>query len=192
MSRFLKLAAVPLLSLALLAGCTDANKIPAEAAMKAAESALASLGAEAAQYAPEGVAAVQKSFASAKELVAKQDYKGALEAASAIPAKAKEVLAAATAKKDELMKAWTEATGKLPDMVAAIKSRLGILQQAKKLPAGLDKAALAKAQEGVAAVESGLAKATEQLKSGKLAEAIAGAKELQAKGMEVMKSIGMQ
>ena len=191
MSRFLKTAAAAVPFLFLVA-CTDANKAPAEAAMKAAEAAVATLGAEATKYAPEGVAAVQKTFTAAKDLVAKQDYKGALDAASGIPAKVKEVLAAAAAKKDELTKAWNDVSAKVPAMVAAIKSRLGILQQAKKLPAGLDKAALAKANEGVASLESGFAKAADEFKGGKIAEAIAGAKDLEAKGAEIMKSIGLQ
>jgi hypothetical protein len=191
MSRFLKTAAAAVPFLFVVA-CTDASKAPAEAAMKAAEAAVATLGADASKYAPEGVAAVQKSFTAAKDLIAKQDYKGALDAASGIPAKVKEVLAAAAAKKDELVKAWNEVSAKVPGMVAAIKSRLGILQQSKKLPAGIDKAALTKANEGVASLESGFAKASDDFKGGKLAEAIAGAKDLQAKGLEIMKSIGLQ
>ena len=190
MSRALKAAVVAVPFLFLVA-CTDANKVPAEAAMKAAQDAVASLGPDVQKFAPEGLAAVQKALASAKELVAKQDYKGALDAASGIPAKVKEVVAQAAAKKDEITKAFQDAAAKVPDMVAALKSRLGVLAQSKKLPKGIDKAVLAKANEGVAAIESGYAKATEDFKGGKYAEAIAAAKDLQAKGTEIMKAIGM-
>jgi len=191
MSRFLK-TAVALIPFALTVACTDPAKAPAEAAMSAAETAMKSLEGDVAKYAPEGVQGIQKTFASAKELIAKQDYKGALAAAGDIPAKVKEVVAAAAAKKDQLLKAWRDVEGKLPGMVSAIKSRLGILSQSKKLPAGLDKAALAKANDGVAAVESGWAKVVDDFKGGKLTEASAGAKELLAKGSEIMKSLGMQ
>jgi hypothetical protein len=191
MSRFLKTVAT-LVPLMLVTACTDAAKAPAEAAMKAADGAVATLQGEATKYAPDGVAAVQKAYASAKEMVAKEDYKGALAAAGEIPAKVKEVLAAAAAKKDELVKAFNDVAGKLPDMVAAIKSRLGILGQAKKLPAGLDKAALAKANEGTAALEAGWQKVQAEFKGGNLQQAIAGAKDLQAKGVEIMKAIGLQ
>jgi hypothetical protein len=190
MSRTLK-TAVAIVPFLLAIACTDANKAPAEAAMKTAEAAVATLGAEVSKFAPEGMASIQKSLAAAKDLIAKQDYKGALDAATAIPGKVKEVAAAAAAKKDELVKAWNDVSAKVPAMTAAIKSRLGILAQAKKMPAGLDKAALAKANEGVAALESGFAKVSDEFKGGKLAEAIAGAKDLQAKGAELMKSIGM-
>lgn len=178
-------------SLALTMACTDAAKMPAEAAMKAAEAAIGELKGEVVKLAPDQVKAAQDAFTSAKDKIAKEDYKGALATATEIPAQVKAALAAAAAKKDELLKAWNEASGSLPRMVEAIKSRLGILSQAKKLPAGVDKAALAKAQEGVAAIESGLAKAAEQVKTGGFEEAIAQAKELKAKGTEIMRSIGL-
>jgi hypothetical protein len=177
--------------LALSVACTDAAKMPAEAAMKAAETAMGELKGDVAKLAPDQVKAAQDAFASAKDKIAKEDYKGALATAGEIPAQVKAAVAAAAAKKDELLKAWNEASGGLPKMVEAIKSRLGILAEAKKLPPGIDKAGLAKAQEGVAAIEGGLAKAAEQVKSGGFAEAIAQAKELKAKGAEIMKSIGM-
>ena len=77
------LAVVPF---ALVVACTDAAKAPAEAAMAAAGAAVESLQGEAAKFAPDAVKAVQASYASAKELVAKQDYKGALAAAGDMPA----------------------------------------------------------------------------------------------------------
>jgi hypothetical protein len=190
MSTFQKIAAA--LPFVLLVACTDPNKAPAEAAMKAAGDAVATLGADASKYAPEGVAAVQKSYAAAKELLAKQDYKGTLDAASGIPAKVKDVLAAAAAKKEELVKAWTDASAKVAAMVPAIKSRVYGLQQQKGLPRGITKEVLAKVSDELASVEAGLAKLSEDFKGGKIDEAIAGAKALQAKCAEIMKSIGME
>ena len=175
----------------LLVACTDAAKAPAEAAMKAAETAMGDLKGEVLKLAPAEVKAAQDAFTAAKGLIAKEDYKGALAAAGEIPAKVKAALAAAAAKKDALVKAFNEAIGSLPNMAAAIKSRLDILGQAKKLPAGVDKAGLEKAKEGLAGLESGIAKATEQFKGGAMDEAIAQAGALKAKGMEIMKAIGL-
>jgi hypothetical protein len=183
---------IPALALATaLTACTDAAKAPAEAAIKAAGDAVAQLNAEATKYAPAEVKAAQDAFASAKEMIAKEDYKGALPVATEIPGRVKAALAAAAAKKDELMKAFTDASGGLPSMVAAIKSRLDILSQAKKLPKGLDKAALEKAKEGLAAVEQAVASLGAQAKSGAVAEATAQAAAVKAKGQEIMKAIGM-
>lgn len=184
----LAFAAFPFL---LALACTDPSKVPAEAALQAAESAVATLGEVAAKYVPDQTQALQQSLADAKALLAKKDYKGALAAASAIPAKAKEVLAAANAKKDELVKSWGELSGSLPQLLTALKSRLDILSQAKKLPQGMDKGTLEQAKQGLAAVETGFGAAQEQAKSGDLSAAIAKGTELKAKGMEIMKSIGM-
>jgi hypothetical protein len=177
---------------ALVAACTDAAKAPAEAAIAAAGTAVESLKGEAARFAPDAVKGVEASYASAKDLVAKQDYKGALAAASDIPAKAKEALAKAAAVKDAFVKTWNEAGGSITKMIEAAKSRLDVLSQAKKLPAGMDKAALASAQSGLASIQSGWASATEQFKSGDMSGAIAKANALKAQGMELLKSIGVQ
>ncbi len=182
------LAVVPFV---LALACTDPNKVPAEAALQAAESAVSSLGEVAAKYAPDQTQALQQSLTDAKALLAKKDYKGALGAAQEIPAKAKDVLAAANAKKDELVKAWGELSGSLPRMLTALKSRLDILSQAKKLPQGMDKGTLDQAQQGVSVIQTSFDAAQEQAKGGDLSAAIAKGTELKAKGVEIMKSIGM-
>ena len=124
-------------------------------------------------------------------LIAKEDYKGALAAAGEIPAKVKAALAAAAARSQALAKAFDEAAGGLPKMAADIKAKVEELAKAKKLPKGIDKAAVEKAREGLAALEAGIAKVKEQWKGGALEESIAKAKELKAKGAELMKSIGL-
>jgi hypothetical protein len=177
---------------ALLAACTDAAKAPAEAAMAAASTAVESLKGDAAKFAPEAVKAVEASYATAKEFIAKQDYKGALAAAQDIPVKAKEAIAKATATKDALVKAWNEAGGSLTKMMDAARSRLDILAQSKKLPAGMDKAALAKAQADFASLQGGWAAATEKYKAGDWSGAIAKAKDLNAQGMDLLKAIGLR
>jgi hypothetical protein len=90
------------------------------------------------------------------------------------------------------LKAWADAGGSIPKMLEAAKSRLDILAQAKKLPAGMDKAALAKAQGGLASLQSGWTAASEQFKAGDWSGAIARAKDLKVQGMDLLKSIGLQ
>jgi hypothetical protein len=175
----------------LVTACTDAAKAPAEAAMAAAASAVDSLKGEAVKFAPDAVKAVEASYNSAKDLIAKQDYKGALSAAQSIPALAKEALAKAAANKQVLVNAWNEAGGSITKMVDAAKSRLDILAQSKKLPAGMDKATLEKAQSGLTSIQSSLASAAEQFKAGDYAGALSKANNLKAQGAELLKSIGL-
>jgi hypothetical protein len=77
-------------------------------------------------------------------------------------------------------------------MIEAAKSRLDILSQSKKLPAGMDKATLEKANAGLASLQSGWAAAAEQYKSGNWSGAIAKANDLKAQATELLKSIGLQ
>jgi hypothetical protein len=181
-----------LVPLALVAACTDAAKAPAEAAMAAAGTAVDSLKGEAVKYAPDAVKGVEAAYASAKDAIAKQDYKGALAAAQGIPEKAKEALAKAAQNQQALVTAWNEAGGAVTKMLEAARSRLDVLAQSKKLPAGLDKAALAKAQASYADLQSGLSAAAEQVKAGDYAGAMNKTAALKAQGMDLLKSIGVQ
>jgi hypothetical protein len=160
--------------------------------MAAAGSAVESLKGEAEKYAPDAVKSVQASYASAKDLIAKQDYKGALAIASDIPAKVKAALAAAAAKKDALVKSWGELAAGVPELVNNLKARIASLSSAKKLPKGIDKAVIAKAKEGVAAIESGWKGLADQVKGGNYDAAIAKGKELKAQGQAIWQSIGGQ
>lgn len=189
MTRSLRIA-LAVLPFAAVVACTDAAKAPAEAAMAAAGSAVESLQGEAARYAPEAVKSVQASYAAAKDLIAKQDYKSALAAAGDIPAKAKAALAAGTARRDELVKACVELSAGVQQSITDLKSRVATLTGARKLPPGIDKAALAKANEGVAAVESGWKAFSGQVKSGDYPAALAKGKELKAQAEDILKSIG--
>jgi len=191
MQKMLQLA-VAVIPFALFVGCTDAAKAPAEAAMAAAGSAVESLQGEATKFAPDAVKSVQASYAAAKDLVAKQDYKGALAAAGEIPAKAKAALAAAAAKKDALVKSWGELAASVPEMVNSLKARIASLSSAKKLPKGIDKAVIAKANEGIAAIEAGWQGLADQVKGGNYDAAIAKGKELKAQGQAIWQSIGGQ
>jgi hypothetical protein len=56
----------------------------------------------------------------------------------------------------------------------------------------MDKATLAKAQTDLAALQAGWATATEQYKAGDWSGAIAKAKDLNAKGMDLLKAIGLK
>lgn len=182
----------PVAILVALVGCTDPAKMPAEAAIKAGETAIESVRAEAAKYVPDQLKAVTDALARAKDQFAKADYKAALESAKDLAQKAKDLGVAAAAKKEALAKAWNEIAGSLPKMVEAIKSRTDILSKAKKLPAGLDARKLQAAKDGLASVTKAWEDASAKFKAGAVQDAIAGAAPLQAKAAEIMGMLGMQ
>ncbi len=173
--------------LALVAACTDSARAPAEAAMTAAGAAMDSLKGDATKYAPEEVKNLESAYGVAKDSMANKDYQGALTFTKDIPAKAKEVLAKADAVKAELAREWKEAGDALTATIDAAKQRLS---GSTKPPPGLDKAALAKAHADLTSLEAGWTAATEQYRSGDLSGAVTKAKDLNAKGLELLEALG--
>ena len=178
------------------------DKGPAELAIKAAEDAVAAVKAEAAQYVPDQLKAVDDGIAALKASFGKGDYKAVLAAAPDVTTKAKGLGEAAAAKKAEmaamaaktaeLTKTWTEMAEGLPKMVGALESRVAILSKAKTLPAKLDKATFEEAKAGLATIKQTWAEAEEAFKGGKVEDAVAKANDVKTKTAEIMTKLGMQ
>lgn len=168
------------------------SKEPAAAAIKAAEDAFNAVKGEAVKYVPDKAKAVEDAIAAAKGAFDKKEYDAALNGAKAIPDKVKELSAAVTAKKAELTKTWDEMSAGLPKMLDAVKSRLDILSQSKKLPAGLDKAKLDGAKSGYEAAVKMWDDAKAAFAGGNITDALAKATTVKAKAVEVMTALGMQ
>jgi DNA repair exonuclease SbcCD ATPase subunit len=186
---FVSIVAMLFISVLFMA-CAD-EKGPAELAMKAAEQAVAATKAEAEKLVPDQVAALESALASAKDKLAKGEFKEALSEAQGLVGKAKDVLAAAQAKKDELTQKWTELSQGLPQMVEAIQGKVDDLSKLKKLPKAITAEKLAEAKSGLEAVKADLAKAQESFKSGNIAEAIAVATVVKEKAATAMESLGI-
>lgn len=176
---------------ALLSGCGASDKGPAETALKAAEEAVNAAKGEASKYMPGQVASLESELAALREKFNKSDYKAVVSEAPALASKAKDVVNAAAAKKDELTKAWSGFSTGFPKVVEAIKSRVDILSQSKKLPAGMTAETLAGAKAGLAEITQQWTAATDASKGGNLADAMARATALKAKAAEVLTTLKM-
>jgi HEPN domain-containing protein len=159
--------------------------------MKAAEQAVETTKAEAAKLVPEEVAALEAAMASAKGKLENGEYKAALTEAQGLVGKAKDVLVAAKAKKDELTKKWTELTEGIPQIVEAIQEKVDSLSKLKKLPKKITADELEEAKSGLEAVRADLAKAQESFTSGNITEAIATATAVKEKASKAMKNLGI-
>jgi len=176
---------------ALLSACAS-DKVPAETALKAAESAVNTTVAEAAKFVPDDAKALQDRLSSLKDSFAKGDYKAVLAGAPDLTAKTKAVAEAAAAKKADLTKSWEDVSGGLPKVLEAIQGRVEILSKAKKLPADMDKAALEGAKSGVESMNKAWADAQASFTAGNLADALAKANALKSQAAEIMTKLGMQ
>lgn len=191
MKRNLVTVFLILLCAVMLFSACSADKGPAQLAIKAAEEAVNAAKAEAGKIVPDQIAALESALASAKEKLSKGEIKAALEEAQGLIGKAKDVVAAAKAKKDELTQKWTDLSQGLPKMVEAVQSRVDILSQAKKLPADMTAEKLAEVKSGLAAVKEDWAKAQESFKSGNMADAISVATTVKEKAVKAMEALGM-
>ena len=197
MMKTLKLALL-LAPLALLAGCADKFKEPAEAAIKAAEGAVGALKSdEVTQFAGGPAKAITDALAAAKAKASAKEFEAALGLVKDIPAKVKEVVgqasqaaqAAAEAKKKAVETAWQEVSKDASATMATLHEKLGALKKAKTLPKGYDKKKLTAASTSVAALEGDWAKAAEKAKAGAVEEATTIAKDLVARGKELATSL---
>lgn len=188
--HWLRLTLVLLTGCLLVAACGQAKKA-AEAAVKTAEDAVNAAGPDVAKYAADQWKSVTDTLAAAKDNLAKGDYKAALASANDVAQKVKDAAAAASAKKDELTKAWADMSAGLPKMVDAIKSRVDALSASKKLPKEIDKAKLEEAKSGLAAATQAWNEATEAFKSGNLTDALAKAGSVKDRATQIMRSLGM-
>ncbi|HON58684.1 MAG TPA: hypothetical protein P5040_07615 [Smithella sp.] len=184
------LAMTLLVSLFFIISCSG-SKGPAEMAIKASEEAVNATKAEAAKILPDEVKMLEDSLASVKEKFVKKEYKAALEEATALSGKAKDVLAAAKAKKDEFTQKWNAMSQELPQMVTDIQAKVDSLSKVKKLPANLSKQALEEAKTGLASVKEDWAKAEESFKAGSFADAVNAATAIKDKALKIMETLGM-
>jgi len=182
---------IMILAATLLAACGSGDKGPAETALKAAEEAINSAKADASKYMPDQVRSLESALAATREKLSKGDYKAVLSEAPALTSKAQEIASAAAAKKAELTKSWEGLSSGMPRVVEAIKSRVDILSQSKKLPAGMSAETLAQAKAGLSEITQQWTAATEASKGGNLADAVAKASSVKVKAAEVLTLLKM-
>ena len=186
----LKLAAAAA-TCALLFACAN-DKVPAQAALTAAQQAITAVSADAQKYVPEKLKETQNALADAKDQFQKENYKGALASANEVAKKAKALGAAIDAKKEEMTKTWTEMNAQLPKALADLKSRMDVLTKTKKLPKGMNAAAFTQAKDDVAAQSKLMEEASTAFATGYVAEAVERGNMVKEKVNELMGALGMQ
>ena len=177
-----------------IAGC--ANKMaPAQKAIADIEAAVAAAGEDATKYIPDQVQAVNDQVANLKAMFDKKDYKGVLAAAPAALTQAQGLTTAAAAKKTEMMDVyageWSTLSSSVPEAVAAIQSRVDVLSKSKKLPAGMDAAALDGVKTGLAEANTMWSQATEAQAAGDLEQAVTLAQQVKTRTDEMLTTLGM-
>jgi hypothetical protein len=177
---------------AVVAAACSNQKAPAEAALKSAQDAYSAVRTDAEKYVPEQARAIQDGLASAQAALAKDDYAGVLKQAQSLNTQISALGGAIAAKKTELTNTWTTMSAGVPKLVEAVKSRVDVLSQSKKLPAGITKETLNSAKAGLASASQTWSEATSAASAGDVATAVARARTVQASVVNLMQSLNMQ
>jgi len=181
----------------LLAACAG-QKDAATKAVSDIESSLTALGDDAMKYAAEEYQQAQTGLASLKDQLGNKDYKGVVAAAPAVSAQVAALQQTVAAKREEAQAAmaaaseeWKTLSAELPDMVAAIQSRVDMLSQSKKLPKNVSKDSFQAAQDGLAATRTSWTEATAAFGSGDPVKAVELAKAAKESGTAALQALGM-
>lgn len=190
MRNFIKISAVVAV-VALAAACAS-QRGPAEAALKAAQDAWAGVSAEATKYVPDQAKGIDDALKSAQELMTKGDYAAVIKDAGAIPAKIADVQKALEAKKNEWTAAWRTLDSALGSGLTAVQTKVDELTKAKKLPKGVEKAAVEGAQTALATAQQTFADAKAAFGEGNYEAALAKANDVKAALGKIMTDLKLE
>lgn len=119
-------------------GCQDAKKVAAKTAMGLAQKAVESFNnSDAAKLLPDQAQEIQNTLQAATDAFNKGDYTGAVESAKKLPGMVKDAMDAYTTKKQEWTAKLEDLNKKMPELTAAVQSKIDALQKSHKLPAGV-------------------------------------------------------
>ena len=188
--RVLKLAAAVLV-LGSFVAC-QTQKVPAETAYKAAETAWAAVSAEAVKYVPDQAKPISETLAKAKAALANGDYAAVIKDTTDLPAKISEVAKTVAAKKDEWTAAWKTLDSTLGSGLVAVQTKVDELAKAKKLPKGIEKTAVEGAQTALTAVQQTLADAKAAYQKADYEGALAGANKAKVELAKIMTDLKLE
>ncbi len=178
--------ALAVVSFAVLAAAC--GKAPAEQAIKAAEAAVQAAQPEVEKFVPAEWKSLADGLAGARSQFEQGQYKEALASAQALLPKVQAAVAAAAAKKTELTSAFASLSASLPGALDALSKQLTAYAAMRKLPAGIDKAAVAAAQAEIPNVVSAWGGATAAYESGDLMKAVDTALQVKSKVDDLSKT----
>jgi len=181
----------------LIVDCAN-QKVPAEAAIANAESAIAPIRDAAQKYVPDQMQAVDAQLNSLKDSLAKGDYAAVVAGAPALTTAISSLKDAAAAKQADAeaaiakaKDAWTGLSTDLPKMVDAIQSRVDVLSKSHHLPKGVTKDSLAAAKSGLDSMKGAWSDASNAATSGDFTTAVTKAQAVKDQATQIMQSLGM-
>lgn len=151
------------------------EKTAATAAIGSAETAWSAVHEQIAKVMPAESKAIDDAIAGAKAKLESGDAKAALAAAQAVPGRITELTTALATKQAELTGAWEGLSAALPGVVDMAQKRVDALAKMRRLPAGLDAAAVDGAKTHLEQAKGLWTEAVTAQQNGQIAEAVSKA-----------------
>jgi chromosome segregation ATPase len=170
------------------AGCSP--KGATDMAIKATESAYAPVKEKLTNAMPDEAKAIEAKIAAAKDNMAKGEYKAALEGIKDVPTEIKDLEGKIDAKMAELKTSWDGLATAVPTAQAALSAQVDKLAKMKKLPKGMEPAALDQAKSDLAQGQQAWTDAQSAQSGGKMAEAVEKAGEAEKAFGNGMSALG--
>lgn len=191
--RFSKMILAMAAATLLVAGCGK-MKNEATAAVSSIESSVAAIKEDGTRYAPVAYQGVESTLATLKDSLAREDYKTVLAGTPKLKEAVESLKTAIASGKEQFDAAtteWVAMSADVPQMVAAIQSRVDTLSSSKKLPKNVSKEAFDSAKSGLETMKATWAEASAAFTDGRPTEAAEKARAVKAKGAEVLAALGM-
>ena len=170
----------------ILTACS--RKEPAEKAQVRVETALSEVRAEAQQYAPEQLQAVETRIQEVKAQMAAEDWDKALAAwnsvhrdVTALKTSADEAKAEAEAMHAAAQAEWTDLSASVPPLVEKVQARVDELSKSRRYPKGMDKAAFETAKSSLETLKAEWTEATSEFSAGRGPDAVRKARDAKSK-----------
>ena len=183
-----KLAAV-VFAVVVTVACAS-QKAPAQFALDGLDKAVAAAQPEIAQFAAGQMTGITSAVAAAKAKFEAGDYAGVLSDVQTVTASLGEAAKAAAAKKTELTTEWAS-YATLPAMVGQVTARLTELGAMRRLPKGLDAAAIDGAKVSLEKANALWAEASGAFAKGELTDAVAKARDARPVVDSLMSTLGL-
>ena len=174
-------------------GCAQQKK-EATQALSAIETSVSALKEDGSRYAPVAYEGVASTLAMLKDNLAKGDYQSVLAGTPQLGKAVDSLKIAIEGGKQQFEAAtaeWRMLSADVPRMVEEIQSRVDTLSSARRLPRNVSQEAFDNAKSGLESMKSLWGEATAAFAAGKPGDASDAAREVKAKGEEVLKSLGM-
>jgi hypothetical protein len=179
------------LAVTVVAGCGGGERDATQAAIDAAQQAVNAVKEDAEKYVPGELHKADDALQSARDALAKSDYRGALAGAREAADKAKQMATDAIGKRLEWQKSWDDLNNSIPQAIDTLKRRADLYSaKGVKLPEGVDKDIVDSVKEQCDKLKQDWADAKAEAAKGNLRDAIekgTGVKELIEKLRETLK-----